>query len=176
MQEEKIFLVPYDPNWPQKFQKEKELLQKKIGEFITGGIHHVGSTAIPGIWAKPVIDILIGVKSLQASKPCIKILQTIGYVYYPYKPQFEHWFCKPSAAHRKFHLHLMPADSAEFKAKIAFRDYLLVHPVAAREYQNLKTSLAQQFKDDREAYTDAKAEFVKIIVKKALGENFEFEI
>lgn len=175
MQEEKIFLVPYDPSWPAKFLKEKELIGKTIGGYITGEIHHVGSTAIPGLSAKPIVDILVGVESLTKSRPCIKILEKINYVYYPYKEEYEHWFCKPSPQHREFHLHLMPADSPEFKAKIAFRDYLIAYPEEKQRYEDLKLGLVKRFENDREAYTQAKTDFVKEIVTKALGSDFKFE-
>ena len=134
MAEESIFLVSYDPSWPEKFQKEKKLLEETMGGYITGGIHHVGSTAIPGLSAKPIIDILVGVESLEKSRPCIKILEKINYCYYPYKEKYEHWFCKPSPEHRTHHLHLMVTDSPEFQAKIAFRDYLISHPEEIQKY------------------------------------------
>lgn len=175
MTDQEIFLVPYDPNWPTKFQKEKELLEKTLGKYITGGIYHVGSTSIPGISAKPIIDILIGVESLEKSRPSIDILKDIAYLYAPYKTEYEHWFCKPSPERREFHLHLMPSNSPEFKAKIAFRDYLIDHPEESKKYEALKVKLAREFTEDREAYTQAKTEFVKEIVAKALGRGFKFE-
>lgn len=175
MVEEQIFIVPYDPTWPDKFKKEKKSLEQTIGDFITGGIHHVGSTAIPGFSAKPVIDILVGVESLEKSRPCIKILEKIHYVYFPYKEKYEHWFCKPSPEYRTHHLHLMPANLPEFSAKLAFRDYLLKHPKEVQKYESLKKELAKKFKNDREAYTEAKTDFVKEIVAKALGQDFKFE-
>lgn len=176
MKDQSIYLVPYDSSWPEKFQKEKELIEKTIREYITGGIHHVGSTAIPGLSAKPIIDILVGVESLEKSRPCIKILEKINYCYYPYKEKYEHWFCKPSSEHRTHHLHLMVRDSPEFKAKIAFRDYLISQSETVTEYEVLKRDLAKKFKNDREGYTEAKTDFVKEIVRKALGPDFKFEI
>jgi len=164
-----IVIVPYNSEWPQKFEKEKTVLEKVIGNYITGGIHHIGSTSIPGLSAKPIIDILIGVESLEASKACLDILPKIQYQYYPYKEDQEHWFCKPSPAHRDYHLHLIPTDNPDFKACLAFRDYLRSHEEARNKYQQLKTNLAEEFKNDRETYTQAKTEFVKEIVSKALS-------
>lgn len=175
MVEEAIFIVPYDPTWPEKFEKEKKLIDQTIGQYITGGIHHIGSTSIEGLSAKPVIDILVGVESLDKSRPAIKLLEKIGYCYFPYKPQYEHWFCKPSPEHRTHHLHLMHTNSPEYKAPIAFRNYLRSHPKERQEYEDLKLNLAKKHRHDREAYTDAKLEFVKKIVKKALGTDFKFE-
>ena len=164
--EEEIFLVQYDTTWPKKFEKEKKLLKKTIGEFVVGGIHHVGSTSIPGISAKPIIDIMIGVESLKASKPAIKLLKRINYMYYPYKPDQMHWFVKPNPLKRTHHLHLIPTNSSLFKERLAFRNYLRENSEARYEYQRLKTELAEKFRYDREAYTNEKTEFVNKILKK----------
>lgn len=176
MKDQPIFLFPYDSSWPEKFEKEKQLIDETIGEYITGGIHHVGSTAIPGLSAKPIIDILVGVESLEESKPCIEILKKIDYMHAPYKVQYEHWFCKPNPENREFHLHLMPANSPEFKAKIAFRDWLRDYSGDREEYEKLKQDLAKKYENDREAYTKAKTEFVKKIIAKSLGPDFKFEL
>lgn len=176
MNDEPIFIAPYDPEWPEKFEKEKKFLQETIGPFINGEINHIGSTSIPGLSAKPIIDIMVGVESLDASRPAIEILENTGYCYYPYKPKFMHWFCKPSPVHRTHHLHLVPTTSPEYKAKIAFRDYLRANPEARQQYEDLKTKKAEEFRNDREAYTEAKTDFVKSIVRKVLGQEFIFEV
>ncbi len=168
--DEKVSIVSYDPNWVEKFEQEKELIQRTIGEFITGGIHHVGSTAIPGLSAKPIIDIMVGVDSLKNTKPCIEQLEKIQYCYYPYRPEIMHWFCKPSPEHRTHHLYLIEKDNSEFKARLAFRDYLKTHPETRKEYENLKVDLAEKFADDREAYTQAKTDFITTVTKQALEE------
>lgn len=167
MPDEQIKIVPYDPTWIAKFEKEKNLIETTIGEFITGGIHHIGSTSIPGLSAKPVIDILVGVESLKESKPCIELLTKVQYQYSPYKPDIEHWFCKPSPEHRTHHLHLIATSHPEFKARLAFRDYLITHADAKSNYEKLKLKLAEEFRSDREAYTEAKGQFVKEILNKA---------
>ncbi len=168
MAQPQVILVPYDPSWPSKFETEKILIDSTIGEFITGGVHHIGSTAIPGLSAKPIIDILVGVESLEKSKPCIELLSKIQYQYFPYKPDIEHWFCKPSDEHRTHHLHMIPVSHPEFKARLTFRDYLRTYPEDLKKYEGLKTKLAEEFRNDREAYTDAKEQFVKRILNKAL--------
>ena len=168
MSQPQIVLVPYNPSWPSKFEEEKKLIEQTIGEFITGGIHHIGSTAVPGLSAKPVIDILVGVESLEASKPCIKLFSKIQYCYFPYKPDIEHWFCKPSDEYRTHHLHMIPTSHPEFRSRLAFRDYLKSRPEDLVKYEQLKKKLAEEFKNDREAYTDAKTKFVKEILAKAL--------
>lgn len=162
-----INLVPYNPGWPEKFEKENKLIDSSIGPFITGGIHHVGSTAIPGMSAKPIIDIMVGVESLEKSKPCIKLLEKLGYNYFPYKTDQMLWFVKPSPQKRTHQLHLIPTDSKLFKERIAFRDYLIAHNNEAKDYEKLKKEFAKKYKNDREAYTEAKTEFVNNINKKA---------
>lgn len=167
--EQPIDIAEYDPSWPQRFQEEAKLLHEAIAPFCVGPIEHIGSTAVVGLAAKPVLDIMVGVESLDASRAAIPILETIGYCYYPYRPTEMHWFCKPSPAKRTHHLHLMPFRSQVWIERIAFRDYLRTHPAVAREYAELKRRLAQTHRFDREAYTDAKSAFVKDVVRLALG-------
>ena len=168
-QEETVHVVPYDNSWPKKFIIEKKLIEETLDSWITDGVHHVGSTSIPEMSAKPIIDIMVGVKNLEEAKACIPLLEKIQYCYYPYKPEEMIWFCKPSPYKRTHHLYLMEVSHPEWQARIAFRDYLKNHPDAKEEYLNLKTELAEKYRDDREAYTEAKTDFVKKIVKKALG-------
>jgi GrpB-like predicted nucleotidyltransferase (UPF0157 family) len=164
--EEQIHIVAYDPSWPNKFEREKELLQQTIKDFIVGGIHHVGSTSIPGLAAKPIIDIMIGGESLEKGKTLIPLLEKIQYCFYPYKPDQMVWFCKPSPYKRTYHLHLIEYGSKLWKDRLVFRNYLRQHPDSRDEYARLKIKLAEKFRDDREAYTDAKEEFVNGILEK----------
>lgn len=160
MSDEPVRLVSYDPAWPERFAEEKAALEDAMGELASGGIHHVGSTAVPDLDAKPIIDILVGVESLEASRVCFDPLAKLGYLYAPYRAVEMHWFCKPHPSRRTHHLHLVPADSRRFRDELAFRDLLRVDPEAAAEYAALKHKLAARFRDDRDAYTDAKAEFI----------------
>jgi GrpB-like predicted nucleotidyltransferase (UPF0157 family) len=175
MTEEPIRLVPYDTKWPETFAREKSVLGQTIGEYIVGDIHHIGSTAVPGLSAKPIIDILVGVENLESSRSAIPLLEKTQYCYYPYKPQFMHWFCKPSPEHRTHHLHLVPVNSPEYKAKLVFRDILRSETVKRKKYADLKKSLAQQYQNDREAYTKAKTAFIRQTVRDVLGAQFQFE-
>lgn len=158
--DEAIRLVPYDPQWPARFEHERALLAEAIGGWVTGGIHHVGSTAVPGLEAKPTIDVLIGVEDLEGSRECFEPLAELGYLFAPYRPEEMHWFCKPSPSRREFHLHLVPTGSARFRDELAFRDRLRVDAGLAREYAELKRSLAARFQNDREGYTEGKSDFV----------------
>lgn len=145
------------------------MLSDAIGEWIGGGIHHVGSTAVPGLEAKPIIDILAGVSSLDESRACFEPLARIGYVYAPYLPDEMHWFCKPHPSRRTHHLHLVPVDSKRYREELAFRDRLRDDPKIAAEYIALKQGLATRFVHDREAYTDAKSNFVHRVLGQGIS-------
>ncbi len=93
-----VEIVEYDPSWPSKFQAERLIMERLLARWLAGPIEHVGSTAIPGMPAKPVIDIMAAVSSLEASRAAIGELKKIGYVYFPYRSDIMHWFCKPSPA------------------------------------------------------------------------------
>jgi GrpB-like predicted nucleotidyltransferase (UPF0157 family) len=166
--EARVVIVPYDPTWPSQFVEERALFVETIDRWIAGGIEHIGSTAIPGTPAKPVIDIMVGVESLDASRPALPKLAEIGYMYFPYRPDVMHWFCKPSPAFRTHHLHLVPIGSRLWIERLAFRDYLRANPSKVSEYAELKRRLAIQYEWDREAYTDAKGPFIESILKLAL--------
>ena len=163
--EQEIFLVAYDESWPQRFAEEAGILQRAIGKWLSGPIEHIGSTAIPGMIAKPVIDIMAGVETLDASRDVIADAADIGYCYFPYRRDVMHWFCKPSPAFRTHHLHLVPVHSKLWNERLAFRDYLRTHPGAAAEYTELKQNLAKLHRFDREAYTDGKTPFVERILE-----------
>ena len=165
--DEPVEVWPYDPGWPARFDDERHLLQHAIGEFVTGGFHHVGSTSVPGLDAKPIIDILAGVRDLEGARPCIGLVAALGYVYAPYRAAEMLWFCKPHPRRRTHHLHLVPVSSARFHDELRFRDYLRSHRQARAEYACLKHSLAERFRSDRDAYTQAKATFVQDILRRA---------
>lgn len=160
---ESIQIVAYDPVWPARFEEERLALAAAIGSWVTGGIHHVGSTAVPALDAKPIVDILVGVGDLKGSRACFEPLARLDYLYAPYLTNVMHWFCKPDPARRTNHLHLVPTDSERFREELAFRDRLRADPEAAREYSALKHDLAERFANDREAYTDAKGEFIRTL-------------
>ena len=163
--DEPIQLAPPDPAWPAQFELERAALQEAIGEWVHGGIHHVGSTAVPGLEAKPIIDILAGVRDLESARVCFDPLASLGYLYAPYLPDEMHWFCRPDPARRTHHLHLVPAGSQRFRDELAFRDRLRAGPQVASSYAALKRELAERHRDDREAYTEAKGAFVSAILR-----------
>jgi GrpB-like predicted nucleotidyltransferase (UPF0157 family) len=166
---EPVRIAVYDPSWPAKFEAERTELQECIGPWIVGGIHHVGSTSVPGLPAKPVIDILVGVETLEGSRPCIDKVAALGYVYSPYRSDVMHWFCKPDPALRTHHLHLVPVGSRRYLDEMTFRDALRGDPALAGRYAALKRDLAARYPDDREAYTQHKADFVQEVLAASRG-------
>lgn len=162
-----MHVVPYDPSWPARFADERAALERVLAPWLAGPIEHVGSTAVPGLAAKPVIDIMAGVATLDASRPALPALVPLHYVYFPYRAEVMHWLCKPSDAVRTHHLHLIPCGSALWNDRLAFRDYLRRHPPIAAEYATLKRALAARYEFDREAYTDAKEPFVRRVLQLA---------
>jgi len=168
-----VLLTHYDPIWSEKFNKEKQNLLSAAGKFLTR-IEHIGSTAIPGMVAKPTVDILAAITSLQEAKTLIKVASSIGYIYVP---EFENelperrYFYKDSADEDAFHLHVVELDSPFWKRHIAFRNYLRTHPDEADAYAELKIKLANEHTTDRNAYTDGKSEFIHRIEMLALGKS-----
>jgi len=161
LDDEPIRISQYDGRWPELFERERDALEVAIGDWASGGIHHVGSTAVPGLDAKPIVDILAGVEDLETSRACFEPLARIEYLYAPYLPDEMHWFCKPDPSRRTHHLHLVPTASRRFDDELAFRDRLRAEPGLAADYAALKYRLAARFAGDREAYTNAKADFVR---------------
>ncbi len=163
-----VHIVPYDRDWPTRFEAERALLAEAIGRWLAGPIEHVGSTAIPDLAAKPVIDIMAGVESLAGSRPALAVLEQHQYCYAHYKTDVMHWLCKPSPALRTHHLHLVPFGSPLWTEQLVFRDYLRAHPNLAREYAALNYQIAAQHRFDRDASTIAKTRFVQRIIAEAL--------
>lgn len=164
-------VVPYDTAWPDCFAAERERLEPLLRAWLAGPIVHIGSTAIAGMPAKPIIDLMAPVHSLETSRPAIQAAESLGYCYAPYKAELMHWFCKPSPARRTHHLHLVPFGSATWLERIAFRDALQADASLAREYAELKLALAQTWRGDREAYTAAKAPFIARVLESLRGRD-----
>lgn len=161
----RIEIIEYNSDWRVQFLAERSILQAALAEWLIGDIEHIGSTAVAGLAAKPVIDIMAPVASLEVSHDAIAAAEAARYCFYPYKPDEMHWFCKPSPEERTHHLHLVPLGSRRWHEQIAFRDALRQNPELAQEYAALKRRLAKDFANDREAYTDAKAPFIQNAIR-----------
>jgi GrpB-like predicted nucleotidyltransferase (UPF0157 family) len=156
-----VKIESYDPSWPLKFEAEKGALAAALSPWLVGLIEHVGSTAVPELAAKPVIDIMAPVADLLSSLPAIEALTPLSYCYFPYRADEMHWFCKPSELERTHHLHLVPCGSRLWNERLAFRDLLRSDEAVRRAYAELKLALAARHRHDREAYTEAKTEFIR---------------
>ena len=155
----KVEIVEYDPAWPAAYQAERERLAPLLPPGVQ--LHHFGSTAVPGLAAKPVIDMIALVDDLDT--PIAALVQSGGYQYpRAFNATLTHrrFLCYPTAAHRTHHLHLVD-EPGELERRLRFRDRLRADPVVAGEYVTLKRALAERYSNDREAYTEAKSEFVK---------------
>ena len=167
---EEISIVPYNPMWPILFEREAAFLQSKLPGSLVSRIEHFGSTAIPGLAAKPVIDILVQVGSLEETKKVIApLLESEGYDYFwrTDTPSPYAWFIKrDSEGKRTHHIHMVEADS-ELWDRLYFRDYLKEFPDEAKRYEELKLFLAEEYPNDRIPYTEGKTEFVVRLTEKA---------
>lgn len=159
-----VEVVPYRPEWPAQFEAERRVLQSVLSPWLVGEIQHIGSTAVVGLSAKPVIDIMAPVASLHESGAAIAAATLAGYLHHPYRAEVMHWFCKPSPHVRTHHLHLVPLGSKLWLERLAFRNALRASQALSGEYAILKRRLAKQFPNDREAYTRAKAPFVQRVL------------
>lgn len=169
MRDEPIDIAPYSPRWPEDFAREQSVVAQALAPWLIGVPEHIGSTAVPGLAAKAVIDVMAPVASLEDSVGAIAAAAGIGYQHFPYKPDQMHWFCKPSPAHRTHHLHLVPLGSRLWAERLAFRDALRASADLRRAYGSLKLRLAAEHRHDRKAYTDGKSAFVAQVVNQVLG-------
>ncbi|MGH2397471.1 MAG: GrpB family protein [bacterium] len=161
-------LFPYTAEWRRLFEEEKTRLQAVIGQYVLD-IQHVGSTAIPGMIAKPIIDIGIAVMVFEEARVCIAPIEQLGYEYRGEQgiPR-RHYFVKGEP--RTHHIHMNEIGSRDWQDQVLFRDYLIRHPERAEEHAGLKQDLARRFPTDREAYLDGKASYIDRVVRMARGE------
>ena len=171
---EEVAIVQYDPAWPKMFEEEAAFLRWKLPQNLVKRIEHFGSTAVPGLSAKPIIDILVEVTSLdETKKQIVPLLEAEGYEYF-WRPAFGDdgppyyaWFIKRnSKCKRTHHIHMVEADS-ELWDRLYFRDYLRQFPAEAKCYDELKRKLSEEYPNDRPNYTKEKSEFILTVTKKA---------
>src|SRR5438552_7473062 len=162
-----IVIVDYSPAWPLEFERLRDRAAAAVGD-IAFAIEHVGSTAVPGLAAKPVIDLVIVVEP-EDVQAAIDRLTVIGYVHQGnLGVEGREAFGVPEGE-RRHHLYVSPTDSQELRAQLAFRNRLRADPALATEYEALKRELARRFRDDRESYTDAKTVFVTLPADRKAG-------
>ena len=167
---------PYDSRWVVEFEDERARLQAALGALAVRIDHH-GSTAVPGLAAKPVIDIQISVRHLHPIEPYAERLVVLGYVHLPHPDDaFAPFFHRPAAWPHTHHIHVVRSGGEEEQKTLAFRDYLREHVDVAREYEALKKELAPRYSSSqfatRQAYADAKGEFIARVTRQALAEGY----
>ncbi|MCE5252432.1 GrpB family protein [bacterium] len=171
---DEIALKPYDPRWPYLFGEEKKHLLSCLPARLIRRIEHFGSTAIPGLVAKPIIDMLVEVTSLEETREVVPpILEAQGYDYFwrptwgDDVPPFYAWFIRrDSGGIRTHHIHMVEGHFEHWD-RLLFRDYLIEHPKVAEEYGNLKIKLSEGHRNDRVAYTKGKTEFIERVTEEA---------
>jgi GrpB-like predicted nucleotidyltransferase (UPF0157 family) len=167
---EQISVLPYDTEWPDLFENEAQFLRSKLSKSLISRIEHFGSTAVPGVAAKPIIDMLVQVSSLEETKgEIVSILEAEGYDYFwrtDVSPAYA-WFIKRNAeGQRTHHIHMVEADSKLWE-RLYFRDYLREFPEEAKGYAELKQSLSEKYPNDRVAYTEGKTAYVVSVTERA---------
>jgi GrpB-like predicted nucleotidyltransferase (UPF0157 family) len=173
----RVTLSAPDPRWPAVFAAEKARLEGALAPYVLA-VEHIGSTAVPGLAAKPTIDILAGLALLADAPRCIPRMKALGY---EYVPEFEkeiperRYFRIRTPGDREgedlFHVHMVEVGSDFFERDLLFRDYLRSHSEAARAYEVLKQDLARTYAEDRPGYTEAKAAFVRKAIAEARAER-----
>lgn len=170
-----VVVVPYDLRWPDLYEDAREKLAEELGEAAVA-IEHIGSTAVPGLAGKPIIDIMVGVRSLEDDGPLIDALVGLGYEYVaetnppmPFRRFFRRYEADlaPGVARAGYHVHMVERTHEFWPTHLAFRDHLRAHPDDAAAYERLKRELAERFRSERERYTDAKGDFIAAVLAKA---------
>jgi GrpB-like predicted nucleotidyltransferase (UPF0157 family) len=163
-----IVLAPYDPAWPHQFEAELSLIAGAAGD-LSVAIEHVGSTSLPGLSAKPKIDIALGVRDMRGVPALIEPLRRAGYDRHPEDEDIDDWvvFTKREGGRGAVNLHIVPHAGQRWRDYLLFRDELRSDPSAARRYEALKQELAREFGSDHVGYPEAKGDFVAEILERA---------
>jgi GrpB-like predicted nucleotidyltransferase (UPF0157 family) len=167
----KVSIVEYRPEWRKMFETEKGLLQATLGK-TPARIEHIGSTAVAGLAAKPIIDLMIGLEDFSIADQVVPKIEASGYEYIPkYETvmPFRRFFIKEQGGIRTHHIHMVGIGGEFWERHILFRDYLRRNPGVAEQYASLKRELAKREWKDGNEYADAKTEFIRGIENKAKG-------
>ena len=164
-------IVGYDPSWSLLFKEERISILRVAGRIVLD-VEHIGSTAVAGLSAKPIVDMMAGVQGPSEADQCLPMLAHIGYSDVFPEPDNQEWFyCLGKGPHSVgCHLHLVKYGSEHWNRHLLFRDYLRKHSDVAQQYQALKIRLAQEHGIDREAYTRSKTLFIESVLSQAQKE------
>ncbi len=162
-----VVVVPYNPRWSDLFEALAARVRRALGDELTVTVEHVGSTSVPGLAAKPVIDLDVIIPTAADLPVVTERLATIGYVHEGDKglPGRDAFLWPPGEV--RHHLYVCPKGSVPLQEHLLFRDYLRAHPEEAQRCSDLKRELAVRYQDDRLAYSEAKTEYVLGVLKKA---------
>ena len=160
---ERVVIVPYDPHWPKMFEEESKKIQKALGKNCIE-VHHIGSTSVPGLSAKPIIDMIPVVDDISCVDLCDDNMQQLGY---EVKGEFGFFLRRFFVKENQFHIHVFEKGNPEIGRHMKFRDWMRMHPADRIAYEQLKLTLADKFSNDRTAYTFAKDKFVSNIDNKS---------
>jgi GrpB-like predicted nucleotidyltransferase (UPF0157 family) len=169
MPDQLVEIAGYDPAWPDRFADQQRRVTAILGPWLARPVEHIGSTSVPGLPAKPVIDMLAPVRSLAAAHDAVAALEADGWLFWPEDPcrRYRLWFLRPRPEARTHHLHVIESDHPHARALLTFRDVLRSDPGLCRDYAHLKRDLAHQHSDNRNAYSNAKSDFVKDVLRGA---------
>jgi GrpB-like predicted nucleotidyltransferase (UPF0157 family) len=163
----KVQVVPYDAEWVRLFEKERGLLERVIGAIVVD-VHHIGSTSIPHMAAKPIIDLLIEVTDIEAVDLYNDALAQLGYEARGENGLSGRRFFTKGGDQRTHHVHIFNENDPEVKRHLLFRDYLIAHPAEAQQYRTLKETLAQTYVNDIDSYVAGKHAFIQRIDRLAM--------
>jgi len=168
-----IEIIAYDQAWPGLFERERAQVDHALSPWLAGPVEHIGSTSVPGLPAKPIIDMLAVVEHYHPAltDPLVRRLAAVGWAHAPEPADEEQrkWsFCLPDASWRTHHLHVVERSSG-WPGLLAFRDHLRTHPADAAEYARIKAELAAADNRDRPAYRAGKAPFIEALLKRIDG-------
>ncbi|MYL29595.1 GrpB family protein [Halobacillus halophilus] len=165
-----VQLHHYQHVWPERFAAEKTKIRRCLGKDYP--VEHIGSTAVPGMKAKPVVDLMLGLPHLDIDRFLIDALQKADYTYVPKDEWKERYFFrKGEPGNGTCHLHIVAYEGGEWRDKLAFRDYLKKHPGKAADYQKLKSRPAVNYRKNRSRYTASKEPFIQHILHLAAKES-----
>jgi GrpB-like predicted nucleotidyltransferase (UPF0157 family) len=169
MADQPVEIVEFDPAWAERFVAERDRVSAILRPWLAAPIEHIGSTSVPGLAAKPVVDMLAPVRSLAQARAAVDPLTDDGWVFWSEDPcqTYRLWFLRPEPERRTHHLHVIESSDAHARALLAFRDALRSDAALRQAYVELKRWAARENPDNRNAYTNCKADFVDQVLRQA---------
>jgi GrpB-like predicted nucleotidyltransferase (UPF0157 family) len=163
MADQHVEIADPDPAWAERFAEQRVVVEELLRPWLSGPVEHIGSTAVPGLRAKPVIDMLAPVGSLAEARAAVPVLADADWLFWPEDPcgHYRLWLLRPRPEARTHHLQVVEGGHPHARALLAFRDALRADAGLRREYASLKERLAAQHPDSRNAYTNAKEAFIQ---------------